>query len=180
VGRAFLPAAGFPAGDHAGQKPPQRVNSGGLKRPPYIALCLIFPAIALAQLPDGSGRADTMELCSKCHEIDRSISLRQDREGWQTTINKMTTMGMKAEPKALAAVLDYLVAHFPGDDQPKLNVNTARAIDFEARLSLRRSEAAAIVAYRSKNGPFKSLDDLKRVPGVDAAKVESKKDVLAY
>jgi competence protein ComEA len=39
---------------------------------------------------------------------------------------------------------------------------------------------AKIVEYREKNGPFKSIDALKKVPGVDAAKIEAKKDRLAF
>jgi len=61
-----------------------------------------------------------------------------------------------------------------------INVNEARAIELESRLSLRRSQAAAVIAYRSKNGKFKSLEDLKKVPGVDAAKIEAKKDRIVF
>ncbi|HKX30835.1 MAG TPA: helix-hairpin-helix domain-containing protein, partial [Blastocatellia bacterium] len=46
--------------------------------------------------------------------------------------------------------------------------------------SLRRSQAAAIIQYRAKNGKFKSIEDLKKVPGVDAAKIEAKKDRLTF
>ena len=43
---------------------------------------------------------------------------------------------------------------------------------------LRRSQAAAIIEYRTKNGNFKSIDDLKKVPGIDPAKIDAKKDRL--
>jgi competence protein ComEA len=59
-------------------------------------------------------------------------------------------------------------------------VNKAAAIEFESGLSLRRSQAAAIIRYREKHGPFKSIKDLKKVPGVDAAKIEAKKDRLIF
>jgi len=61
-----------------------------------------------------------------------------------------------------------------------VNVNTAPAIEMESRLSLKRSQAAAIIAYRTKNGKFKSIDDLKKVPGVDAAKIEAKKVRIVF
>jgi competence protein ComEA len=41
-------------------------------------------------------------------------------------------------------------------------------------------EAAAIIEYRAKNGPFKSIEDLKKVPGIDAAKIEARKDRLTF
>ena len=53
-------------------------------------------------------------------------------------------------------------------------------IKLESGLTLRRSESAAIIQYRAKNGPFKSIEDLKKVPGVDTAKIEAKKDRLAF
>ena len=59
-------------------------------------------------------------------------------------------------------------------------MNKASAIELESGLSLRRSQAAAVLAYRAKNGNFKSLDDLKKVPLIDAEKIEEKKDRIAF
>jgi competence protein ComEA len=145
-----------------------------------IFVLSIFAALAWAQLADGPGKEETVKLCSHCHELERSISLRQDRAGWQATIDKMVVLGARATDKDAAAVVEYLTANFPGDQLPKLNVNKAAAIDFESRLSLKRSEAAAIIAYRARNGLFKSVEDLKRVPNINAAKIEAKKDVLTF
>lgn len=144
------------------------------------ALIALAAASALAQLPDGPGKAETEKMCSQCHELARSISLRQDRAGWQATIDKMITLGAQGDEKDFRAVLDYLSANYAGEELPKLNVNKAPAIEFETRLSLKRSEAAAIIAYRDKNGPFKSVEDLKKVPGVNTAKIEAKKDRLTF
>src|SRR5215813_806746 len=131
-------------------------------------------------LPDGPGKAETQKLCSQCHDMDRSVSLRQDRAGWRRTIEKMLAFGAKATDLEFNAVLDYLATNFPADDVPKINVNKATAIEFESGLSLRRSQAAAIIRYREKNGPFKSIEDLKKVPGVVVEKIEAKKDRLTF
>jgi len=131
-------------------------------------------------LPDGPGKAETQKLCSQCHDMDRSVSLRQDRAGWRRTIEKMLAFGAKATDLEFNAVLDYLATNFPADDVPKINVNKAAAIEFESGLSLRRSQAAAIIRYREKNGPFKSIEDLKKIPGVDVEKIEAKKDRLTF
>ena len=139
-----------------------------------------FTGGAWAQLPDGAGKAETERICSQCHELARSISLRQDRAGWETTVDKMVSLGAKATDKETAAVIDYLSAHFAAEEVPRINVNKARAIDLESGLTLKRSEAAAIIEYRAKNGPFKTIGDLEKVPGVDAAKIEAKKDRLTF
>lgn len=141
-------------------------------------LLLVVPAFA--QLPDGPGKAETQQICTQCHDLARSISLHQDRAGWQATIDKMVTMGAKASDEQLKLVGDYLAKNFPAEEVPKINVNTARAIDLESGLTMRRSQAAAIVAYRDKNGPFHSIADLEKVPGIDTAKIESHKDRLTF
>ena len=132
------------------------------------------------QMPNGPGREETQKLCSECHELARSLSLRQDRDGWKTTINKMIGLGAQGTDPEFAAVLEYLSTHYAAEAMPRLNVNQAKAIDFETRLSLRRSQASAIIDYRAKNGVFKSIEDLKKVPGIDPAKIDAKKDSLEF
>jgi competence protein ComEA len=137
-------------------------------------------AWAQPQLPDGPGKEETAKLCTQCHELARSLAPRQDRDGWNTTMAKMIGLGMKGTEEEIAAVTNFLVSHYPAPDIPPLNVNTATAIQLESRLTLRRSQAAAVIAYREKNGNFKSIDDLKKVPGIDPEKFESKKDKIVF
>jgi competence protein ComEA len=144
-----------------------------------ISLAL-FGAAALAQLPAGPGKAETEKLCGTCHEVERSIAPRQDRAGWKTTIDKMVALGANGSEKEFEVVLDYLSKNYPAPEFQRLNVNTARAIELESTLGLPRSQAAKVIEYREKNGPFKSINDLKKVPGVDVAKIEAKKDRLAF
>jgi competence protein ComEA len=143
-------------------------------------LAAIWFGCVWAQLPDGPGNAETQRVCKGCHELERSVSPRQDRDGWQQTLDKMVALGAEVTEKDYNAILDYLVKNYPGEEIPKLNVNKATAIELESRLTLPRSQAAAIIEYRTKNGVFKSIDDLKKVPGVDTAKIEAKKDRITY
>ena len=135
---------------------------------------------AAAQLPDGPGKQETVRLCSQCHAADVVMSVRQDRGGWAGTLRKMSALGAKGTDEEFGAVLGYLAAHFPADSIPRINVNTATAIELESGLTLRRSQAAAIIAYRSQHGKFASLEDLKRVPGLDAAAIDAKKDRVTF
>lgn len=144
-------------------------------------LCALCGFSALAQtLPDGPGKAETEKLCRGCHEVARSISLRQDRAAWASTVQKMGSLGMKASDAEMQLVVDYLAKNYPADAVPPVNVNKAPAIDFESRLGLRRSQAAAIIRYRNEHGDFKNLADLKKVPGIDAALLDAKKDRLVF
>lgn len=144
------------------------------------ALALLFSICGLAQLPEGPGKAETERLCASCHEIEKSISLRQDEAGWNATVTKMMDFGAKIENDEIAAIVKYLARSFPPADLPPLNINKARAIQLESRLSLKRSEAAAILSYRKEHGDFASIEDLKKVPGIDFAKIEAKKDSLVF
>jgi competence ComEA-like helix-hairpin-helix protein len=58
--------------------------------------------------------------------------------------------------------------------------NLATAADITQKLSLSKSEADAIVAYRDKNGKFKEIANLKQVPGVDPAKIEAAKGRIEF
>jgi competence protein ComEA len=141
---------------------------------------LLYAAIAQAQLPDGAGKAETERVCSHCHELGRSISLHQDRGGWETTVSKMSSLGANATPTELQLITDYLATHYGAEEIPRISINKCRAIDMESGLTLKRSEASAIVEFRDKNGPFRSIDDLKWVPNLDFAKILAKKDRLSF
>ena len=144
-----------------------------------VAAISIAPALAV-ELPEGPGKAETEKLCIQCHDLAKSVSLRQDRNGWGVTMTKMIAMGMKGTDQEMQAVLGYLEKNFPPEELPPVNINTARAIELESRLSLKRSEASAILKYRAQHGPFRSIEDLKDAPGIDFAKIEAKKDTIVF
>jgi len=131
-------------------------------------------------MPDGPGKEEARKLCAGCHELAKSFSMKQDRAGWQLTMEKMVSYGLKISEKDFNIVLEYVVKNYPADDVPTINVNKAAAIDLETGLSLKRSQSAAVIQYREKNGDFKSIEDLKKVPGIDVDKIEAKKDRLVF
>jgi competence protein ComEA len=138
------------------------------------------PATAQVALPDGAGKEQMIKVCGVCHEAQRVASIRLTRDGWEATIGDMIARGAKGTDEEFQAVLEYLSTHFLGEAARPLNVNTANAIDFETMLLLLRKEAAALIAYRDKHGPFKSVEDLKKVPGIDVKKIEAQKDRLYF
>ena len=129
-------------------------------------------------LPDGPGKDVTVRVCGACHAPERSAALRLTRGGWQDVIAKMVSLGAKGSDAELVAVLDYLSTNFKGDAPRPVNLNTAPAIDLESVAGLLRKEAAALIAYRTKHGPCKALEDLKKIPGVDFRKINRRRDRL--
>ena len=59
------------------------------------------------------------------------------------------------------------------DDGTRVSINTASAEDLARVMNgVGMKKAQAIVSYRQEYGPFKTLDDLKQVPGMGSALVE--------
>jgi competence protein ComEA len=129
-------------------------------------------------LPDGPGKDVMVNACGVCHEARRAASVRLTRDGWAEVIQGMTARGAKVSEADFPIILDYLATNFLGEASRPLNVNTAAAIDLEAVAGLLRREATAVIQYRDKHGPFKTIDEMKNVPGLDFQKIESRRDFI--
>ena len=143
-----------------------------------LAILLVLSTPAFAQLPDGAGKDALLKVCGSCHQAERSASVRLTREGWEEVIADMIKRGAKGTDEEFGAVLEYLATHFLGEAPRPLNINRATNIELESVAGLTRKEAAAVLAYLDKVGVCKSLDELKKVPGLDYKKIESRKDFI--
>ena len=56
--------------------------------------------------------------------------------------------------------------------QAAVNLNSATAADLQDVTGIGPKKAEAIVEYRKKNGQFKSVDDLDKVPGFGKSTVD--------
>jgi competence protein ComEA len=128
------------------------------------------------ELPPGTAKALVQRACTSCHELSIGSKQRMDRERWTALVEDMVDRGAKLTDEEFAQVVDYLAVNFGR----KVNVNQATAAVMVSELGLQERNAAAIVKHRDANGPFKDLDGLKKVPGLDAAKIETLKDRLAF
>jgi competence protein ComEA len=142
-----------------------------------ILAILAMPSAA-QQLPDGPGKAELQKVCGLCHQAERSAAVRLTREGWEGVINDMIARGAKGTDQEFAAILDYLSKNFLGEAPRPLNINRANNIELESVAGLTRTEAASLLKWREATGFCKSLDDLKKVPGLDYKKIETRKDYL--
>lgn len=133
-----------------------------------------------SDLPAGPGKDTFIRVCSKCHSPNNVIANGQNQQGWENTITKMVGFGATGTDDEFSEILDYLVKNFPPASQVRINVNKASAAELETGLTLSEKEAEGIVTYRNKNGDFKSLDDLKKVPQLDAKKLDAKKGHLIF
>jgi competence protein ComEA len=63
-------------------------------------------------------------------------------------------------------------------DVEKIDINTAAAEQLTQLKGIGASHAAAIIAYREKNGPFQNPEDLMQVPRIGRKTFEKNKDLI--
>ena len=137
------------------------------------------PLSAQSVLPDAPGRDTTIKVCGDCHGAETVASVRLTPDGWRELISRMVAAGAQGTDQEIGTVFQYLSTQFPVEAQKPLDLNTAPAVELEAVVGLLRKESAALIAYRQKNGPCKTLEDLKKVSGLDYGKIEARKARLA-
>jgi competence protein ComEA len=134
----------------------------------------------MTELPQAPGRDTVVKVCGKCHSPNILVATPRTREGWEETITKMSGMGAVATDDEFTDILEYLVKNVGPDAGTKIDVNKASAADLSKVLDLSAKEAEAVVAYRKKNGDFKSIEELSKVPELAGKKIENKKDLIVF
>lgn len=133
-------------------------------------------ALANAQdLPDGKGKDVVENVCGACHGVDLLSSQRATKEGWGYIVDDMVSRGASATNDQIQTIKDYLAKNFG-----QVNANKGSAAELVQVLEITPEQADAIVKYRTDHGAFKTLDDVKKVPGLESANLDMKKDRLVY
>ena len=104
------------------------------------------------------------------------MSKHATKEGWSQTILRMQGMGAEVSDTDMEVIASYLTAHFG----PVINVNKAMEQQFVDGFSMTAAEAAAMVKYRTAHGDFKSVDDMLKVPDVDAKKIQAQSGNIVF
>jgi competence ComEA-like helix-hairpin-helix protein len=138
---------------------------------------VVFAIMVEAQdLPAGKGKELVENTCGSCHGLDVVVAQHATKDGWQSIVDYMVSRGATGTPEEIKTIVEYLAANFPA----KTNVNKATSADLQTQLELSAKDADAIVKYRTDHGDFKDWDSLTKVPGIDAKKLEAKKDSIAF
>lgn len=92
--------------------------------------------------------------------------------------------GPAPEAGPLAPLSATTTGLLPGPPPPagrgeRLNLNAANAAALDALPGIGPARAASIVQYRAQHGPFQTVEDLGRVPGMGAAAVARLRDHVA-
>jgi competence ComEA-like helix-hairpin-helix protein len=140
-----------------------------------VSCAVVFAAAKGAALPEGKGKDLLQRMCTNCHGLEQVTALRYSKKYWGSVVDDMVSRGAEGSDEDINTVISYLARNF---GKP-VNINTATAKEIETDLSFPAAQAELVVKYRSDRGAFKSLDDLAKVPGLDAALVaEQKKNIV--
>ena len=87
----------------------------------------------------------------------------------------MVKAGAKGTDEQFDRLMRYLLRNWT-----KVDVNTATAAEIAPVLDVSDATAQAIVKRRTENGSFKTIEELKKVPGVNGARLEARKDRVVF
>ena len=127
------------------------------------------------KLPDAPGKPLVVGVCTSCHDSSLITDGPRTIAGWDDVIYTMKDFGAMAKDEEWKVISDYLVTNLA-----LVEVNKAESAHLQLVFGVSEAAATEIVAYRDKQGGFKTIDDLKKAPGVDAAKIDALKERLLF
>jgi competence protein ComEA len=140
-----------------------------------VLMVSIVEAATQDRFPDGPGKPELTKVCSGCHDAEIVLAHLETPAEWADTLQNMAQLGAEATPDEWRLIERYIDANIA-----MIQVNKATADELKITMDLAPEVAEALVKQRQKDGPFKSLDDVKNVPGIDAAKVDARKSRFVF
>jgi competence protein ComEA len=126
-------------------------------------------------LPAGPGADVFQRVCVLCHPPDRIVSVRKTKTEWEEVLDKMITRGAQVNDDNYGTIEEYLLRNYG-----KVNVNKAVKDDLVLIGGVTPAEADSIIKFRGDNGPLADFAALTKVPGLDAKKLEEKREAFTF
>jgi len=127
------------------------------------------------RFPDSAGRPEVLRVCSGCHDAEIVLANLKTKDEWAETLQNMAEQGAEATADEWRLIERYIDTNFA-----LIPINKAAADELQLTMDVASEVATAIVKHRQDHGPFKSIDDVKRIAGVDAAKVDARKNRFVF
>lgn len=151
-------------------------------------------------LPQGEGKELLGSLCTSCHNLQRIVTQRKDRDFWQQTVHAMLPPEqIEYIPDELEIVVDYLAKYLGpliptheelqnnldlrasytrGEVESIININTALPSQLLRLPGITTDLAEQIINYRSVYGKFTSIAELKKIKTIDNTIFEKLKELI--
>jgi competence protein ComEA len=113
-------------------------------------------------------------VCGKCHNLQLVTSTPRSLDAWRDTMQKMVDHGARGTDDQFDDILDFL-----NRTVTTIDVNSADADQLATVLDVSEATAQRIIDRR-RTRKLANVGDLKGIPGVDAAAVDSKSKLLYF
>jgi len=94
------------------------------------------------------------------------------------TVQHVTTLEKENKDESIEQKNNELQPTQVSLSNEKININTASLEELEKLPGIGPSKAQAIIDYRTNNGPFKSIEEIKNVKGIGEKTFEKLKDLI--
>lgn len=168
--------AGADSKDNEQSSDSEKESEDSVKASIYVYVCGQIQKPGVYTLPEGSRVCDVFELAGGVTEETATDYWNQARV---LTDGEMIYVPTAEEAKERqsdgeAAGLESIDT----DDTDKVNINTASKEELMTLPGIGEAKALAILAYRQENGPFSSLEELKKVEGIKDGVFSKMKDYI--
>ena len=89
-----------------------KVEQGAEVKAEDVPLLVEFLVKRHGPLPDGPGKAILLDICTRCHDLQRVRRERNTAEGWLEILESMLNEGAPLPEKDLPELLRYLARNF--------------------------------------------------------------------
>jgi competence ComEA-like helix-hairpin-helix protein len=121
-----------------------------------------------------SGEDLFVDKCSTCHGTERALVAPRTKKGWKGVLADMANLGATLDAGEQEAILGFLT-----DRHGLVNVNTATGEELVG-LGLSKKDADTISTYRAEHGAYADFEALRRVPGLDADRLNAVRARVAF
>ena len=139
----------------------------------WIVAATVAAGTISAADPDPNLEA-VQTVCGRCHTTAVFLDKPRAWDRWNDVFADMTQRGASGTDEQLERVTTYFLQNLTF-----VNVNTSPAEEIAGVLGVGDDVAGAIIASRQRQ-PFANLAELRAVPGVDPATLESRKSRILF
>jgi competence ComEA-like helix-hairpin-helix protein len=144
-----------------------------------LLFCIALLALTAAEndgLPEGEGKEIFVRMCSNCHALKQVTRKTYPRKFWESVVDDMVSRGAEGTEDEANIVTSYLSRNFG----KAVNINQATAKEIQAGLSFTAPQSEIIVKYRTESGPLKSFEDLQKIQGLNAKRLDEQKKNIVF
>lgn len=146
----------------------------------HVSGCVISPGVCYVE--EGSRVADAVAAAGGLAEGAASDAVNLARvlnDGEQVVIPSLEEISAAQETNASgASVVSGADAYSASGAGGLVNINTADAAQLQTLNGIGEATAAKIIKDREANGPYQTIEDIKRVSGIGDKKFENIKDSI--